>query len=110
MFPQAMYFPIRTLYLSLKIEQRERYKSAELAALAGRQAQADSGAGGGAAGAAGQPGAAAAQPGAAAPGAAQPDPGLKATPSMWRCSRIMHMQREIHPTILSSLEGVVDQV
>ncbi|KAG8225079.1 hypothetical protein J437_LFUL000058 [Ladona fulva] len=31
-FPQAVYFPIRTLYLTLKIEQRERYKSAELAA------------------------------------------------------------------------------
>ena len=27
MFPQAVYFPIRTLYLTLKIEQRERYKA-----------------------------------------------------------------------------------
>lgn len=27
MYPQAVYFPIRTLYLTLKIEQRERYKS-----------------------------------------------------------------------------------
>ena len=26
MFPQAVYFPIRTLYLTLKIEQRERCK------------------------------------------------------------------------------------
>jgi len=25
-FPQAIYFPIRTLYLTLKIEQRERCK------------------------------------------------------------------------------------
>ena len=31
MFPQAVYFPIRTLYLTLKIEQRERYKAGELA-------------------------------------------------------------------------------
>lgn len=30
MYPQAVYFPIRTLYLTLKIEQRERYKSGEL--------------------------------------------------------------------------------
>jgi transformation/transcription domain-associated protein len=30
-FPQAVYFPIRTLYLMLKIEQRERYKSVEQA-------------------------------------------------------------------------------
>jgi len=28
MFPQAVYFPIRTLYLTLKIEQRERHKTA----------------------------------------------------------------------------------
>ena len=37
MFPQAVYFPIRTLYMTLKIEQRERYKSAELAAAIGKQ-------------------------------------------------------------------------
>lgn len=30
MFPQAVYFPIRTLYLTLKIEQRERFKAGEL--------------------------------------------------------------------------------
>lgn len=35
MFPQAVYFPIRTMYFTQKIEQRERYKSAERAA--GRQ-------------------------------------------------------------------------
>ncbi|XP_019648049.1 PREDICTED: transformation/transcription domain-associated protein-like [Branchiostoma belcheri] len=29
---------------------------------------------------------------------------------MWRCSRIMHMQRDLHPTLLSSLEGIVDQM
>lgn len=31
MFPQAVYFPIRTLYLTLKIEQRETLKSAKQA-------------------------------------------------------------------------------
>lgn len=31
MFLQAVYFPIRTLYLTLKIEQREKHKSAEQA-------------------------------------------------------------------------------
>lgn len=35
---------------------------------------------------------------------------IKATLPMWRCSKIMQLQREIHPTVLSSLEGVVDQV
>ena len=29
LYPQAVYFPIRTLYHTLKIEQRERHKSAE---------------------------------------------------------------------------------
>lgn len=39
------------------------------------------------------------------------DPGpIRATAPMWRCSRIMHMQRELHPTLLSSLEGIVDQM
>lgn len=36
MFPQAVYFPIRTLYLTLKIEQREKHKRAEQAALASK--------------------------------------------------------------------------
>ncbi|KAI8515285.1 hypothetical protein Bbelb_060980 [Branchiostoma belcheri] len=31
-YPQAVYFPIRTMYLTLKIEQRERYKSGEVGA------------------------------------------------------------------------------
>ncbi|CAG04456.1 unnamed protein product [Tetraodon nigroviridis] len=82
-YPQAVYFPIRTLYLTLKIEQRERYKS-------GQQ----------------QPSSVGAQ---AHSGASDPGP-IRATAPMWRCSRIMHMQRELHPTLLSSLEGIVDQM
>lgn len=35
---------------------------------------------------------------------------IRATPPMLRCSRIMHTQRDVHPTILCSLEGIVDQV
>ncbi|KAM4631836.1 transformation/transcription domain-associated protein isoform 1-T1 [Discoglossus pictus] len=83
-YPQAVYFPIRTLYLTLKIEQRERYKS-------------DSGQH--------QPSSVGTQSHSAS------DPGpIRATAPMWRCSRIMHMQRELHPTLLSSLEGIVDQM
>ncbi|XP_032430561.1 transformation/transcription domain-associated protein isoform X1 [Xiphophorus hellerii] len=85
-YPQAVYFPIRTLYLTLKIEQRERYKSDS----SGQQ----------------QPGSVGAQPHS---GASDPGP-IRATAPMWRCSRIMHMQRELHPTLLSSLEGIVDQM
>ena len=35
---------------------------------------------------------------------------IKATVAMWRCSRIMQMQRELHPTMLASLEGILDQL
>ncbi|XP_017339267.1 transformation/transcription domain-associated protein isoform X2 [Ictalurus punctatus] len=83
-YPQAVYFPIRTLYLTLKIEQRERYKSDS-----GQQ----------------QP----SSMGAQSHSASDPGP-IRATAPMWRCSRIMHMQRELHPTLLSSLEGIVDQM
>ncbi|XP_058123036.1 transcription-associated protein 1 [Anopheles ziemanni] len=83
MFPQAVYFPIRTLYLTLKIEQRERYKSLEQASIG------------------------AASAGAGAGATTTP---IRATPPMWRCSKIMHLQRDIHPTVLSSLEGIIDQM
>ncbi|XP_061912070.1 transformation/transcription domain-associated protein isoform X1 [Entelurus aequoreus] len=85
-YPQAVYFPIRTLYLTLKIEQRERYKSDS----SGQQ----------------QPTSVGAQ---SHTGTSDPGP-IRATAPMWRCSRIMHMQRELHPTLLSSLEGIVDQM
>ena len=156
MFPQAVYFPIRTLYLTLKIEQRERYKSAELAAANAVVASVQPSADGGSGNTPGEtnpstpatvpaipavssapvlapapsvpspttptvtstgPGPAAANPTAApAPTPSAPVPAteglgpIKATEPMWRCSRIMHMQRDLHPTVLSSLEGIVDQM
>jgi len=91
--PQAVYFPIRTMYLTLKIEQRERYKhnSSHSGSSASGEGETEvkkeniqSSQSGG-------------------------NP-IRATPSMWRCSRIMHMQRDTHPTLLSSLEGIVDQM
>ena len=98
MFPQAVYFPIRTLYLTLKIEQRERFKAGELA---DRRSSSP-----------GQPQTQQTPEPAtpsATPGASDAGP-IRATAPMWRCSRIMHMQRDLHPTILSSLEGIVDQM
>lgn len=102
MFPQAVYFPIRTLYLTLKIEQRERYKSAELAA-SNTQAATD------AASSVANAANGTAQSSTPAAGTEGAGP-IKATEPMWRCSRIMHMQRDLHPTVLSSLEGIVDQM
>ncbi|XP_048580263.1 transformation/transcription domain-associated protein isoform X2 [Nematostella vectensis] len=159
-YPQAMYFPIRTLYLTWKIEQRERHKVEAAATVASQRAQ-------------GQPATSTASTDAktttsastvdstgsskavtttvaatttrtiqAAPassdntaankaqstssatsseqtsssgsntaGASQSDPGaIRATAQMWRCSKIMHMLRDLHPTLLSALEGIVDQM
>ena len=48
-----------------------------------------------------------------APGASQSstETGLIRAPApMMRCSKIMHMMRDLHPTLLSALEGIVDQV
>jgi transformation/transcription domain-associated protein len=109
MYPQAVYFPIRTLYLTLKVEQRERVRSAEIIAAANAAAAPTP-----------APPASASGDEASAHHTPTPQGGtgnqqseaqaIKATPSMWRCSRIMHMQRDLHPTVLSSLEGIVDQV
>ena len=41
--------------------------------------------------------------------AGEPVP-IRAPASLWRCSRIMHLLRDLHPTLLSALEGIVDQV
>ena len=119
-FPQAVWFPIRTLYLTLKLEQRERYKSSEMAkALYGSAGSTPSPAE--SAQSPGVPDGTAADNPAPPPGAtssssssqaASLGPGgpIKATVAMWRCSRIMQMQRELHPTMLASLEGILDQL
>lgn len=103
MFPQAVYFPIRTLYLTLKIEQREKHKSAEQVYLANKMQNSGFGTDqtNKANGSDSQ---------SQKVNQQQPTAPIRATPPMWRCSKVMHVQREIHPTILSSLEGIVDQM
>lgn len=170
MYPQAVYFPIRTLYLTLKIEQRERFKNDMNATIQGSNSSPQvtlnlSNANvGGSNSAASTPlsqvtspntprtpatpdsdfvstiqqasvSPAGQQQGQQQQQPPQPPPPphtvtmtttappaaptttqhgesgpIRATAPMWRCSKIMHMQREIHPTILSSLEGIVDQM
>ncbi|XP_034936834.1 transformation/transcription domain-associated protein [Chelonus insularis] len=111
MFPQAVYFSIRTLYLTLKIEQRERYKSAEIAAGKNVSDDSESKSGNAASGVQQQMASNITNTSSSSTAAAAPETGpIRATPPMWRCSKIMHMQRDIHPTILSSLEGIVDQM
>ncbi|XP_037947653.1 transcription-associated protein 1 isoform X2 [Teleopsis dalmanni] len=100
LYPQAVYFPIRTLYFTLKIEQREKHKSVEQAvsAVKNNPPQTEN---------------PTQTPFTTLPQTMPATPSvnpIKATPSMWRCSKVMQFQREIHPTILSSLEGIVDQM
>ena len=73
MFPQAVYLPIRTLYLTLRIEQRGKYR---------RDSQ----------------------------GSQSDQAPIRATEPMWRCSRILQIQRDCHPTVLVSLEGIAEQM
>ncbi|CAL1278798.1 unnamed protein product [Larinioides sclopetarius] len=103
-FPQAIYFPIRTLYLILKIEQREKYKSSNPTA-AGSSTSTPSSPAVSLSGEASNP----SEISSSAATSSESLP-IRATQPMWRCSRIMHMQRDIHPTILSCLEGIVDQM
>ncbi|XP_023232044.1 transformation/transcription domain-associated protein-like [Centruroides sculpturatus] len=131
MFPQAVYFPIRTLYLTLKIEQRERYKSGELTlqadvrrsgnqvsspapshsigSLSSSPSTSTSSTEGVPNIPVNSPNTTESHQSSQQQQASETGP-IRATPPMWRCSRIMHMQRDLHPTILSSLEGIVDQM
>lgn len=112
MYPQAVYFPIRTLYLTLKVEQREKVRSNEQNVAAAVAQSMISNAAKSPQRVEGSPSAGESVPNVTQqPQASQPEAqAIKATPSMWRCSRIMHMQRDLHPTILSNLEGIIDQV
>lgn len=99
-YPQAVYFPIRTLYLTLKMEQREKQQSQPATINASATATA-----------AGDTSSTTAVQPAKPQGPGQPQEPMTQVPrSMWRCSKIMHNERDLHPTILSSLEGIVDQM
>ncbi|KAL5497642.1 hypothetical protein EMCRGX_G014153 [Ephydatia muelleri] len=153
-YPQAVYFPFRTLYLTLKMEQREKYKadqssrgmldrtlsapcsadpvcesmdtrSAETLTPTppqASQAKISTAVKGNPPSPAVQPpppplaSVSSSQSLPQLPGTPQ-DPGsggeggpIRAPASLWRCSRIMHLLRDLHPTLLSALEGIVDQM
>uniref|UniRef100_UPI00358E7EB0 transformation/transcription domain-associated protein-like n=1 Tax=Myxine glutinosa TaxID=7769 RepID=UPI00358E7EB0 len=89
-YPQAVYFPLRTLYLMLKKEQLECDQTGEASAIAA------------------DPGRQSAQVSTAPSGT---DPGrISATSAILRCSRIINMQLSLNPTLLSALQGIVDQM
>eukprot|EP00794_Sanderia_malayensis_P003407 gene3407-3897_t len=185
-FPQAVYFPIRTLYLTLKIEQREKHRMELRASMNGESKQAGNSADGSkktdanskttdklislstttgetvslttavsnlaiassatstlvatnttatsATDSTSTPSLAVSTVASTAPssdanatattiavtssGNVNPSTSqgsstsemIRAPAPMCRCSKIMHMMRDLHPTLLSALEGIVDQM
>ncbi|KAF5284945.1 hypothetical protein FQA39_LY16900 [Lamprigera yunnana] len=101
MFPQTVYFPIRTLYLTLRTATARKTNTAQQQTQENNQQdqitlpnQSQDGA---------------VAVGTTATITAEAS-AIKATPAMIRCSKIMKMQRDIHTTVLSSLEGIADQM
>ncbi|OTF77711.1 Nipped-A-like protein [Euroglyphus maynei] len=85
LFPEAVYFPTRTLYLSLRLEQREmKYKLDHFVNSVGINQQTNSN--------------------------QRSTDQVQVSSATWRCTRIMHHQRELHPTLLTSIEGILDQM
>nr|XP_022907724.1 transformation/transcription domain-associated protein [Onthophagus taurus] len=92
MFPQAVYFPIRTLYLTLrtaaarKIQMQSQEQTETNSTTDPSTSNSTSGATTGS------------------------ESSIKASPAMVRCSKIMKMLCDLHTTTLSSLEGIADQM
>ncbi|ESN91105.1 hypothetical protein HELRODRAFT_194551 [Helobdella robusta] len=138
-YPQAVYFPTRTLYLTLKVEQREIYNRSSSSATgtttstttattstttSSTAAAATSSTSSATAPLSVTPVTAMSSTSLLSPPPADMSHGnlagllnspehvgpMKATNSMWKCSRVMHMQRDTQPTVLSLLESIIDQM
>ncbi|XP_044261128.1 transcription-associated protein 1 [Tribolium madens] len=91
MFPQAVYFPIRTLYLTLRTATARKTNTVQQQSQETDQGNQQ-------------------ESGNTATITTSETSSIKATPAMIRCSKIMKMQRDIHTTALSSLEGIANQM
>ncbi|XP_076255473.1 transcription-associated protein 1-like [Rhynchophorus ferrugineus] len=86
MFPQAIYFPIRTVFLTLKTiaaRRTQQQHSVQESLNVGKQRNQECDQGGSS---------------------------IKLTSAMIRCSKIMKMQNDIHTTVVSSLESIANQM
>ncbi|KAF7269505.1 transcription-associated protein Nipped-A isoform X2 [Rhynchophorus ferrugineus] len=99
MFPQAVYFPIRILYLTLRTATARKTNTVQQQR-ASQESQSDSNQGS-------QEGASST---ASATSSTTEASSIKATPEMVWCSKIMKMQRDIHTTVVSSLESIANQM
>lgn len=93
MFPQAVYFPIRTLYLTLRSATARKTNTVQQQPQDQNDNQGNQ-----------------QESGNTATITTSETSSIKATPAMIRCSKIMKMQRDIHTTALSSLEGIANQM
>ncbi|KAL3270789.1 hypothetical protein HHI36_021313 [Cryptolaemus montrouzieri] len=96
MFPQAVYFPIRILYLTLRTATARKTNvqqhSQDPQSSEGNQAAGNS------------------QQEQTSTSTTNEASSIKATPAMIRCSKIMKMQKDFYPIVLLSLEGIADQM
>ncbi|CAG9853589.1 unnamed protein product [Phyllotreta striolata] len=104
MFPQAVYFPTRTLYLTLRAavarktnsEQKQQQSQESQNTDGGNQSNSLSNSSEGSA--------------SATANVPTEEFIFKATPEMIKCMKIMKMQRDLHTTVSSSLEGIAEQM
>lgn len=114
-YPLAIYYPLRTLYLKLKNdEQTEKIKNQLLAQQKLHHQQSNNSSGGGGGGGGGSDvemkdvsKLSQSPVGAAAAAAAPPQ---QSADSLIRVTTLMHRQREMHPTLFNTLEGLIDQL
>jgi transformation/transcription domain-associated protein len=101
MFPQAVYFPIRTLYLTLRTATARKTTTVQQQSQDSQNENTQSGGG---------TTQQSQENTTTATITTSETSSIKATPAMIRCSKIMKMQRDIHTTALSSLEGIANQM
>ncbi|CAH1110190.1 unnamed protein product [Psylliodes chrysocephalus] len=110
MFPQAVYFPTRTLYLTLRAAVARKTNSEQKLTLQQQSQDSQNNETGTQSNSQGSL-SNSSESSASVP-TVVPTEGstFKATPAMIRCMKIMKMQRDLHTTVLSSLEGIADQM
>ena len=104
-YPLALYYPLRTLYLKLKTdEQTEKLKNQLLTQQKYQQQQQNSSGGGSDV----EMKDAATKSGTSTPQQQQQQ--QQSADSLIRVTTLMHRQREMHPTLFNTLEGLIDQL
>uniref|UniRef100_A0AAR5Q8F1 FAT domain-containing protein n=1 Tax=Dendroctonus ponderosae TaxID=77166 RepID=A0AAR5Q8F1_DENPD len=94
MFPQAVYFPVRQLYLTFRAATARKTNTAQQVSQEIQKGDSQQGN----------------QEGNGQPGDTVEVASVKAPPSMVNCVKIMNLLRSLHTTVLTSLEGIAVQM